>query len=227
MVKEEVKRTKMCLCLSITIFKANSLFGGDSTQSFFKWYLQCCLLWVLPWWIPPFAFSFLLAALKQLIYFSSLISALNYLGFLTEDTTRDRYGRRGGGQPDRMLGDRKGEQTACVEQRREEEVEQMGRMTKPAPLNAGRPWYRGNLHRALMEPCAKRKLGFTLTSDSTANWCERNSWGKHPIKIRDKPQQAVKCFRGISSGTCCANTLPSENLLLGSETPVLSRVMRL
>lgn len=81
-------------------------------KAFFELFLLCCLLWVLPWWILPFAFSFLLAALKQLIYFSSLISALNYLSFLMEDATRDRYGRRGGGQPDRMLGDREGEQTA-------------------------------------------------------------------------------------------------------------------
>lgn len=51
-------------------------------------------------------------------------------------------------------------QEACVEQWREEKVEQMGRMTKPAPLNAGRPWYRGNLHRALMELCAEGKFGF-------------------------------------------------------------------
>lgn len=31
---------------------------------------------------------------------------------LMDDATRDRYGRRGGGQPDRMPGDREGEQTA-------------------------------------------------------------------------------------------------------------------
>ena len=47
-----------------------------------------------------------------------------------------------------------------MEQRREEAAEQMGRMTKPAPPNAGRPRYHGNLHRILMEPFAKRKFGF-------------------------------------------------------------------
>lgn len=44
---------------------------------------------------------FFLAALEKLIYFSSLISALNYLSFLAEDATRDRYGKGGeqGSQP--------------------------------------------------------------------------------------------------------------------------------
>jgi len=52
---------------------------------------------VLPWWVFLFSFSFFLAALEKLIYFSSLISALNYLSFLAEDATRDRYAREESG----------------------------------------------------------------------------------------------------------------------------------
>lgn len=46
----------------------------------------------------------------------------------------------------------------------------MGRMTKPAPLNAGRPWYRGNLHRALMELCAEGKFGFFFFFKHQIRW---------------------------------------------------------
>lgn len=67
---------------------------------------------MLPWWVFLLSCSFSWLLQEKLIYFSSFISALNYLSFLAEDATRDRYGRGGKGQPARMLGDRDEEQTA-------------------------------------------------------------------------------------------------------------------
>ena len=45
-----------------------------------------------------------------------------------------------------------------------------------------------------------------------------------PSKLEISLNKLLNVFRGISSGTCCTNTLSSENLLLGLEMPVLSRV---
>lgn len=77
----------MYLHLTTTVFKVISWFGHDLTQ-FFSNYVcnDACYGCFLDG-----NFFFLLAALEKLIYFSSLISALNYLNFLVEDATRDRY----------------------------------------------------------------------------------------------------------------------------------------
>lgn len=77
-------------------------------------------------------------------------------------TGRAQEGSGAASQAARGWGREAASQEACAEQRREEEAEQMGKMTKRAPLNASRPWYHGNLHRVLMEVYAKRKFGFFL-----------------------------------------------------------------